>query len=155
MIFGYGTVELKLKRGNEMKKKILIVALCLIFYLSIALNIYHLMPPKASESISRGYYLSHDADGSSYGLSITEDHKVIVYDPITNIVLEGKLEFNQKNNDYLITTSSNVFEVVARNDVVFLPIINNGKIISKTFTKIGNASVSYEKDGSTRYNGPE
>ena len=80
---------------------------------------------------------------------------MIVYDPITRIVLEGQLEFNQKNNDYLITTASNTFEVVARNDVVFLPIIQNGRIISKTFTKIGNFSVSYGRDGTTTYKGQE
>ena len=139
----------------EMKKKILISAVCLTLFVSIAMNIYYLMPPKASESISRGYYLSHDADGSSYGLSISDDNKVIVYEPITRIVLEGQLEFNQKNNDYLITTASNTFEVVARNDVVFLPIIQNGRIISKTFTKIGNFSVSYGRDGTTTYKGQE
>ena len=126
-----------------MKKKILICVVCLTLFVSIALNIYYLMPPKVSESISRGYYLSRDTNGYSYGLSIMEDSTVLVYDHSNRILMKGKLELNKENNDYLITTASNTFEVVARDDVVFLPIIENGRIISKLFTKVGNASVTY------------
>ena len=134
-----------------MKKKILSCVLYLALFLSLAINVYYLVPPKVSESISRGYYVSRDTDGNSYGLSIMDDNKVILYDPSTHILLKGKLELNKENNDYLITTASNTFEVVARDNVVFLPIIENGRIISKLFTKIDNASVTYGRDGSATY----
>lgn len=134
-----------------MKKKILICVVFLTLYLSIALNIYYLMPPKVSESISRGYYVSRDTNGNSYGLSIMDDNKVLLYDPSTHILFEGKLEFNKEKNDYLITTASNIYEVVARDDVVFLPIIENGRIISKLFTKVGDFSVTYGSNGSVTY----
>jgi len=106
------------------------------------------MPPKVSESISRGYYVSRDTNGNSYGLSIMDDNTVLLYDPSTHIIFEGKLEQNKAENDYLITTASNTFEVVARDDVVFLPIIENGRIISKLFTKVGDFAVAYEINSS-------
>jgi len=110
------------------------------------------MPPKVSESISTpGFYVSRDTNGKQYGLSIMQDNKVLLYDHLNNVLFEGKLEFNKAENDYLITTASNIYEVVARDDVVFLPIIENGRIISKLFTKVGDGSVSYGRDSSTTY----
>lgn len=134
-----------------MKKKILICVVFLTLYLSIALNIYYLMPPKVSEDISTGYYISGDMNEKPYTLSIMRDNSVILYGHSNNVLFEGKLEFNKEENDYLITTDSQIYEVVARDDVVFLPIIENGRIISKLFTKVLDASVTYWGDGSVTY----
>ncbi len=139
--------------SSKMKgKKILKFILCFIFLLSATFNLYLLVPAKVSESISTGYYLSTEvsdlsksANGIGYKLSIMQDNKVLLYSPKDDLLFEGKLEFVEKENCYLIKTESNIFQVVARDDTVFLPIIENGRIVSKLFKKTGNASVTYEK----------
>lgn len=127
------------------RKKILTFILCLTFLLSITLNLNFLIPKKHSESISTGYYVSRDTNGILFKLSIMNDNKVILYGMRDNIVFEGQLEFNEKENYYLIKTESNTYEVAVRDDVIFLPIIEGNRIVSKLFTKVGNASVTYEK----------
>ncbi|WP_040210674.1 hypothetical protein [Clostridium polynesiense] len=126
------------------RKEILKFILCLTLLLSIAFNIYFVMPHKVSESISRGYYLSREANGMLYKLSIMDDNKVLLYGDKNDLLFEGKLEFDEKENCYLIKNEAHTYQVVARDDTVFLPIIENGKIISKLFRKIDNASVTYE-----------
>lgn len=138
---------------NKMKgKKILKFILCFIFLLSATFNLYLLVPAKVSESISTGYYLSRDvsdlskaANGIGYKLSIMQDNKVLLYGSKNDLLFEGKLEFLEKENCYLIKTDSNIFQVVARDDIVFLPIIENGRIISKLFKKVDDIPVTYGK----------
>lgn len=127
------------------RRKIINFVLCLAFLLSVFLNLYFLVPTKRSESISTGYYLSRDTNGISYKLSIMEDNKVLLYGPKDDLLLEGKLEFVEKENYYLITTDSNVYQVAALDDTVFLPIIENKRIISKLFKKVDNIPVTYGK----------
>lgn len=126
-------------------KKFLSFVLCFIFLFSITLNLYFLIPKKHSESISTGYYVSRDTNGILYKLSIMNDNKVILYGMKDNLLFEGELEFNEKENNYLIKTESNTYQVAVRDDVIFLPIIGNDRIISKLFTKVGNFSVTYGK----------
>lgn len=120
--------------------------LCFIFLLSITLNIGFLVPKKHSESISIGYYVSRDQNGILYKLSIMNDNKVLLYDMKDNLLFEGKLEFNEKENNYLIITESYTYQVAVRDDVIFLPIIENDRIVSKLFTKVGNFYVTYGKE---------
>lgn len=121
------------------------IALCIVLLLSIASNIYFLIPKQHSASISMGYYLSRDTNGISYKLSVMENSKVLLYGDEDNLLYEGKLEYNEKENCYLIKTDSNTYQVAVRDDVIFLPIIENGRIVSKLFTKIGVVPVSYVK----------
>lgn len=120
--------------------------LCFIFLLSITLNIGFLVPKKHSASISIGYYVSRDQNGIFYKLSIMNDNKVLLYGMKDNLLFEGKLEFNEKENNYLIKTESNTYQVAVRDDVIFLPIIENDKIVSKLFTKVGNIPVTFGKE---------
>ncbi|XOQ49143.1 MAG: NusG-II domain-containing protein [Eubacteriales bacterium] len=129
-----------------MKKNILCFLLWLTLTVSILLNLYFLIPKNVSESISTGYYLSRDANGISYKLSIMEDNRVLLYGPKDNLLYTGNLEFNKNGNDYLIVTDTNVFQVAARDDTIFLPIIENKRIISKLFRKVDSASVTYGSD---------
>lgn len=124
--------------SNKMKrKKVLNFILCFTFLLSVSFNLYFLIPPKVSESISSGIYLSSDAtNGILYRLSIMQDNEVLLYGPKGDLLFEGKLEFVEKENCYLIKTESNIYQVVARDDTIFLPIIENGRIISKLFKKV-------------------
>ncbi|SHI46316.1 hypothetical protein SAMN05444401_0711 [Clostridium amylolyticum] len=117
-------------------KKILKFILYFIILLSASLNLYFLIPHKVSESISTGSYLSTDAsNGKVYRLSIMQDNKVLLYGPKDDL-LEGKLEFVEKENCYLIKTDSNIYQVIASDDTIFLPIIENERIISKLFKKV-------------------
>ncbi len=92
-----------------------------------------------------GYYLSRDTNGISYKLSVMENNEVLLYGDEDNLLYKGKLEYNEKENYYLIKTDSNTYQVVVRDDVIFLPITENGRIVSKLFTKIGSVPVSYVK----------
>jgi len=117
-------------------KKILKFILCFTFLLSATLNLYFLIPHKVSESVSTGNYLSTDAsNGKVYRLSIMQDNKVLLYGPKDDL-FEGKLEFLEKENCYLIKTESNIYQVMASDDTISLPIIENGRIISKLFKKV-------------------
>lgn len=91
-----------------------------------------------------GYYLSSDTNGLSYKLSVTEDNKVLLYGDRDNLLYEGQLEFNQKESCYRIKTDASIYQVTARDDVVFLPIVENGRIAGKLFIKVGDAPVFYE-----------
>ncbi|MFL0247156.1 hypothetical protein [Candidatus Clostridium stratigraminis] len=122
------------------------IYICFIFLISITLNIGFLVPKKHSESISLGYYVSRDQNGIFYKLSIMNDNKVLLYGTKDNLLFEGKLELNEKENNYLIKTESNTYQVAVRDDVIFLPIIENDRIVSKLFTKVGNVPVTYGKE---------
>lgn len=126
-----------------MKKKILICVLCLTFFLSVSINIYYFLPHKVSESVSMGYYVSDYTNGEFYKLSIMQDNQVILYGPKNQVILNGKLESNQNENEYRITTESDSYPIVARDDTVFLPFHENGKINSKLLKKISSSSVTY------------
>ncbi|MGX8709307.1 MAG: hypothetical protein ACQGTM_03535 [bacterium] len=135
------------------KNKLLSFVLCIIFFFSIALNLYFLIPKKHSESISMGYYLSRNTNGISYKLSVMENNEVLLYGDEDNLLYKGKLEYNEKENYYLIKTDSSTYQVVVRDDVIFLPITENGRIVSKLFTKIGSVPVSYVKACRPLYTG--
>lgn len=90
--------------------------------------------------------MSRDQYGIFYKLSIMNDNKVLLYGMKDNLLFEGKLEFNEKENNYLIKTESNTYQVAVRDDIIFLPIIENDKIVSNLFTKVGNIPVTYGKE---------
>lgn len=70
---------------------------------------------------------------------------MLLYGPKNDLLFEGKLEFVEKENYYLITTKTNEYQVAVLDDTVFLPIIENKRIISKLFKKVDNIPVTYEQ----------
>lgn len=128
------------------RKKFFSFILCFIALLSISVNLYFLLPRSHSSSISRGYYASIPPNGSGgiYGLSIWENNDVRLYGPENKVVFQGKLEFNERENYYLITTDSATYRVAVQDDVIFLPVMENGATSSRLFTRAGDAPVTYE-----------
>lgn len=115
------------------------------------LNIYFLITPKphkVSKPISRGYYVTQNINGIFYRLSITDDNEVYLYGPGDaikgDLLYVGKIELDKNKNCYLITTNSNEYQVVGHDDIIYLPIIKNKKIIIQKFEKINDAPVIYD-----------
>lgn len=126
-------------------KKYFRFIICFMVLLSISVNLYFLLPKPHSSSIYQGYYASIPPNGSSgvYGLSIWENNNVLLYGPKNEVVFQGKLEFNKKENCYLIKTNSATYRVAVQNDVIFLPVMENGITSSRLFTRAGDATVTY------------
>lgn len=122
--------------------------LCLLALLSISINLYFLLPKPHSSSIYRGYYSSIPPNGSGglYGLSIFENNDVILYGSgqKNGVVFRGKLEFNESENYYLIKTDAATYRVAVQDDVIFLPVMENGIMSSRLFTRAGDAPVIYK-----------
>lgn len=127
------------------KKKVLSFILCFLALISVTLNVYFLVPKQHSTLISKGYYSSipPNGNGGFYGLSIWDNNDVRLYGP-NGVAFQGKLEFNKKGNYYLIKTDSTTYQLAVQDNVIFLPVTENGILSSRLFTKAGDAPVTYE-----------
>lgn len=129
-------------------KKYFSFVLCLLALISIMINLYFLLPKPHSSSIYRGCYASIPPNGSGgfYGLSIFQNNDVILYGygQKNGVVFRGKLEFNNSENYYLIKTDAATYRVAVQDDVIFLPVMENGIMSSRLFTRAGDAPVKYE-----------
>lgn len=129
------------------RKKVLGFVLCFLALLSVTLNLYFLVPKPHSATISRGYYASMPPNGSGgiYGLSIWPNNDVRLYGRENQVMFQGKLEFNERENFYSIKTDSTTYQLAVQDDVIFLPVTENGITSSRLFTRAGDAPVTYGK----------
>lgn len=127
------------------KRKYLKFVLYFLVLLSLILNVYFLLPKPHSASISQGYYISNPTNGIGgiYGISIWPNNDVRLYDSANKVVFQGKLEFYKDENYYLMKTDSAVYQISVQDDVIFLPVKQNNMIVSRLFTKVDDAPVTY------------
>lgn len=129
------------------RKKVLGFVLCFLALLSVSLNLYFLVPKPHSTTIYKGYYASMPPNGNGgyYGISIWDNNDVRLYGRENQVMFQGKLEFNEQVNTYSIKTDSATYQLAVQDDVIFLPVTENGITFSRLFTRTGDAPVTYGK----------
>lgn len=90
-----------------------------------------------------GTYVARNVSGNAFTLSVGNDNTAFLYGKKNETLLKGKLNFNKNEKCYLFTTDSGTYQIAVRDNVIFLPVTENGRIVSKLFTKKGDIAVTY------------
>lgn len=128
------------------KKKMLAFVLCFAALLSVSLNIYCLVPKGHTASISRGYYSSIENNNVPFSFSVMDDKNVVFYDEVQR-AHKGTLRFDESANAYLMEIDGHTYQLAVRDDVVFMPVTQNGITVSRLFSRAGSVPVTFEQKG--------